>query len=378
MKAATSMLLFSVLALLVFGIVMLVSAGMGQPEARFLIMQPIWAGVGLFACLLAAVIDYRRLKPFWWVFLLLAVGLLICVWVPHIGITKKGAARWIGHGGFRLQPSEFMKVSLILALAWYGERFQGAMSRFKPGILYPGLGVIAILALLFKEPDVGTTMLLAAVSGVMLLIAGARFLYIAPPVLLLAGGLAAFIAQDPMRSERIYAWLHPYETRFDKGMQTWQSMAAFGSGGAQGVGLGEGRQKLGFVPENHTDFILSIIGEELGLAATLSVLAAYLVILLCGVYIAWHAVDTFGMLLASGITFLIGMQAVINIGVVTGALPNKGIALPFLSYGGSNLVIMLACVGLLISVARQAPAPVPSRRRQHDFDPDEIAAPQPS
>ena len=270
--------------------------------------------------------------------------------------------------------SEFVKVALIIALAWYGERFQGGMSRFKQGILYPVLGAGVVLGLLFKEPDVGTTMLLAAVTVVMLLIAGARWLYIAPPVLLLAGGLAAFIAHDPMRSERIYAWLHPYETRFDKGMQTWESMAAFGSGGVQGVGLGEGRQKLGFVPENHTDFILSIIGEELGLAATIAVLLAYLVIVLCGAYIAWHAADTFGMLLASGITFLLGMQAVINIGVVTGALPNKGIALPFLSYGGSNLVIMLACVGLLLSVARHAPLPAPSRRRQADFDADDLAA----
>lgn len=378
MKAATSLLLFSVLALLVFGIVMLVSAGMGQQEARFLIMQPIWAGAGLVACLLSAMIDYRWLKKIWWMLLLLAVGLLICVWVPHIGIARKGAARWIGHGGFGLQPSEFVKIALIIALAWYGERFEGSMTQFKRGILYPGLGVAVILALLFKEPDVGTTMLLAAVTGVMLLIAGARWLYIAPPVLLLAGALAAFIAHDPMRSERIYAWMHPYETRFDKGMQTWQSMAAFGSGGVQGVGLGEGRQKLGFVPENHTDFILSIIGEELGLVATISVLLAYLVILLCGVYIAWHAADTFGMLLACGITFLIGMQAVINIGVVTGALPNKGIALPFLSYGGSNLVIMLACIGLLLSVARHAPARVASRRRERDFDPDELAAPQAS
>jgi cell division protein FtsW len=266
-----------------------------------------------------------------------------------------------------------MKVALIISLAWYGERFQDLMHRFKPGILYPGMIVVTILALLFKEPDVGTTMLLAAVTGVMLLIAGARWRYIVLPLVLVGGLLVAFIAHDPMRSERVYAWLHPYETRFEKGMQTWQSMAAFGSGGVQGVGLGEGRQKLGFVPENHTDFILSIIGEELGLTATISVLVAYLVILWCGVYIALHAADAFGMLLASGITFLIGMQAVINIGVVTGALPNKGIALPFLSYGGSNLVIMLACIGLLLSVARQAPAPVTAQPPQGDFDADKLA-----
>lgn len=376
MKAATSLLLFSVLGLLVLGIVMLVSASMGQPEARFLIMQPIWAGVGLVACLAGAAIDYRWLKKFWWLFLALAVVLLICVWIPHVGITKKGASRWIGTAGFRLQPSEFAKIAVIIAVAWYGDRFQRFMPQFRRGILHPCLGVAVVLALIFKEPDVGTTALLAGVVGVMLLIAGARWLYVLPPVLLLAGGLATFIALDPMRSERVYAWLHPYETRLDKGMQTWQSMAAFGSGGVQGVGLSEGRQKLGFVPENHTDFILSIIGEELGLIATLSVLVAYLTILLCGVYIAWRAADTFGMLLASGITFLIGLQAVINIGVVTGALPNKGIALPFLSYGGSNLVLMLTCVGLLLSIARHAPFPFAAAASRRHYETDELAAPQ--
>lgn len=378
MKAATSLLLFSVLALLVLGIVMLVSASTGQPEARFLIMQPIWAGVGLVACLAAAAIDYRWLKKFWWVFLLVAIALLICVWVPHIGITKKGAARWVGTSGFRLQPSEFAKIALIIALAWYGERFQRFMPEFRRGILYPGIGVAVVLTLIFKEPDVGTTALLASLTGVMLLIAGVRWLYIIPPVLLLAGGLVAFIINDPMRSERVYAWLHPYETRYDKGMQTYNSMAALGAGGVQGVGLGEGRQKLGFVPENHTDFILSIIGEELGLIATLSVLFAYLVIMLCGIYIAWHAADTFGMLLAAGITFLIGMQTVINVGVVTGALPNKGLALPFVSYGGSNLVVMLACVGLLLSVARQAPERAPSKSRRRDNETERLAEPEPA
>lgn len=373
MKAATSLLLFSVIGLLAFGIVTLVSASTGQPEARFLIMQPIWAGLGLVGCLAAAAIDYRWLKKFWWLLLIAAVVMLACVWVPGLGIARKGAARWIGTSGFRLQPSEFAKIALIIALAWYGERFQRFMPQFKRGVLIPVAGIGVILAMIFLEPDVGTTALLAVVSALMLLIAGARWSFIALPAVLLAGGLALFIAHNPMRSERIYSWLHPYETRFDKGMQTWNSMAAFGSGGLKGVGLGEGRQKLGFVPENHTDFILSIIGEELGLAATLSVLAAYLVILICGVYIAWHAPDTFGMLLASGITLLIGMQAVINIGVVTGALPNKGIALPFLSYGGSNLVIMLACIGLLIGIGRQAHVPMPARQRE--METDELAAP---
>jgi cell division protein FtsW len=368
MKAATSLLLFAVLGLVVLGIVTLVSASTGQPEARFLTMQPIWAGLGLAACAVAAWIDYRFVKKIWWVLLLLAVVLLALVWVPGIGMAKKGAARWIGYGGVRLQPSEFAKVALIIALAWYGHRFQRYMQTFVRGLCVPAIGVGAILLLIFREPDVGTTLVLAAVSALMLLVAGVCWRYVVPPFLLGLIAIALFVAHDPLRSERVYAWLHPEETRLDRGMQTYQSVAAFGSGGVKGVGLGEGRQKLGFVPENHTDFIFAVIGEELGLVATLSVLTAFLAILICGVYIAWNAADTFGMLLASGVTFLIAFQVLVNVGVVTGALPNKGLALPFLSYGGSNLVVMLAGVGLMINVGRNASseAGIPSREDSVD------------
>ena len=374
MRAATSLLLFSVLGLLVLGIVILASASTGQPEARFLTMQPIWAGVGLLACGIAACGDYRWLKKVWWLLFLGAIALLVLVWVPGIGLTKKGAARWIHFGGFGLQPSEVAKLALIIALAWYGDRYQRFMGTFWRGLVAPGIGISVILALVFKEPDVGTTMLLASVSCAMLLIAGVRWYYVITPAVIGLVGLSIFIANDPMRSERIYAWLHPEETKLDKGLQTYQSMAAFGFGGVKGVGLGEGRQKLGFVPEQHTDFILSVIGEELGLIATLGVLLAFVVILLCGIYIAWNAADTFGMLFASGLTFLIVMQVIINVGVVTGALPNKGLALPFISYGGSNLVIMLASVGLLLNIGRTSAGVVTVPGLATEAD--ELAAPQ--
>jgi cell division protein FtsW len=163
-----------------------------------------------------------------------------------------------------------------------------------------------------------------------------------------------FIYHNPMRSERIYSWLHLEETKRNKGHQAYEAMVALGSGGLTGKGLGDGRQKLGFVPEHHTDFIFSIIGEELGLVATALVIVAFIAIVFCGTYIAMNARDTFGLLLGAGITFLIGLQAFINIGVVTSALPNKGLPLPFISYGGSNLLAMLASVGLLLNIARQA------------------------
>jgi cell division protein FtsW len=368
MKAATSLLLFAVFGLLGLGIVTLVSASTGQPEARYLVMQPIWAGVGLVACAITAWLNYEFLKKIWWVLLLLALVLLALVWVPGIGMAKKGAARWIGYGGVGMQPSEFAKVALIVALAWYCHHFQRHMDTFLRGLCVPAVGVGIVLFLIFREPDVGTTLVLAGVSGLMLLVAGVRWRYVAPPFLIGLAAIALFVAHDPLRSDRVYAWLHPEETRLDKGMQTYQSVAAFGSGGVKGVGLGEGRQKLGFVPEHHTDFIFAVIGEELGLVATLSVLAAFLVILICGVYIAWNAADTFGMLLAAGVTFLIAFQVLVNVGVVTGALPNKGLALPFLSYGGSNLVVMMASVGLVINVGRNASSQALMPARDEAFE----------
>jgi cell division protein FtsW len=374
MKTATTLLLFSVLGLLVLGIVILVSASTGQPQARYLIMQPIWAFIGLAGCAVAAWFDYRWFKRLWWILLLATIGLLCLVWAPNIGVKANGARRWVNILGFGFQPSEIAKIALIVALAWYGERYQRFMGTFWRGLVVPALGIGVLLALIFKEPDVGTTVLLAAVSGLMLVIAGLKVSYVVAPGLLGLAALIAFIAQDPVRSERIYAWLHPEETKLEKGMQAWQSMAAFGNGGINGVGLGEGRQKLGFVPEHHTDFIFAVIGEELGLVATVGVLLAFVVILGCGAYIAWNAADTFGMLMASGITLLIALQVIINVGVVTGAFPNKGLALPFISYGGSNLVVMLAAIGLLISIGRHAGAgelvPV--------SDADELPVPQAS
>ena len=177
-----------------------------------------------------------------------------------------------------------------------------------------------------------------------------------------------------MRRGRIDSWLHVEATKLDKGSQAYQTMLALGSGGWTGIGLGNSRQKRGWVAEHQTDFILAIIGEELGLAATLGVVLGFVLIVICGIYIAAHARDTFGMLLAAGITFLIGTQAFINIGVVTNTLPNKGIALPFISYGGSSLLAMLGCIGLLFSVARQGR--VPEIKPTNPFAADELPAGQ--
>lgn len=368
MKLAATILVFCVAALLALGMVMLYSSSSVMPlkgdnnaqaGAMYLIKQLIWCALGLMAGAVVACMDYRVLKKITWPLLAFAVVLLMLVLVPHIGLRIHGARRWFSYGGVSFQPSEFAKLALIIALAWYGERFQRHMPLFKRGILIPGLFIGLVVGLIFIEMDVGNALLLATVSGILLLIAGIRLKYFLPPVLILAVAVSIFIYNNPTRNERIYSWLHVEETRHDKGMQAYQSMLALGSGGLTGRGLGEGRQKLGFVTFSSTDFIFSVIGEELGLVATLLVVLAFVALVICGIYISWNSRDLFGLLLGSGITFLIGLQAFINIGVVTSVLPNKGLLLPFISYGGSNLLIMLTCVGLLISIARKG---YPARR----------------
>lgn len=374
MKVAVSILTFSVAALLALGMVMLYSSKMTQGGARYLMLQLIWCALGLTACAIAAALDYRLLKKLAVPLFVVAVVLLALVLERHLGVVHGHARRWFSFRGVSFQPSEFAKVALVIALAWYGERYQRQMPTFKRGILIPGVFIGIVLALIFVEPDRGTTILLAAVSAGVLLIAGVRWKLFLPPILLAIGGLAVSLWHDPMRMKRIFSWLYLDEHKDGVGYQAYQAMLALGSGGWTGLGLGNGRQKMGFVPERHTDFILSIIGEELGLAATLLIVLAFVAIALCGFYIAFRSCDTFGLLLASGLTLLIGLQAAINIGVVTSALPNKGLPLPFISYGGSNLLAMLGCVGLLISVARRAR--LPETMPTVVLDPDRIPTTQ--
>jgi cell division protein FtsW len=387
MKAAVTTLAFCVAALLSLGLVMLYSASMNDlvsrktgelAGAKYLVSQLVWCAMGIVVCIVAASFDYRQLKKFAGPLFIVAILALVAVLVLPEPWAKpvKGARRWIHLPFGNVQPSELAKLALIVVLAWYCDRYQRQMQTVTHGVLIPGAIIVLMLGLIFIEPDRGTTILLAAVSGSMLLLAGVRWRFIIPPFLLALVGLGVSLARDPMRMKRILSWLYVEENKDGVGYQAYQAMIALGSGGWFGLGLGNGRQKLGFVPERHTDFILSIIGEELGLIATLGVIIGFVVIIVCGVYIATHARDTFGTMLASGITLLIGLQAFINIGVVTSALPNKGLALPFISYGGSNLLAMLACVGVLFSVARQARAP--EFKPANPFAADEFSGVQPT
>ncbi len=362
MRASFYTLVFCVGALLVLGMVMLYSASMAQDGAGLLVSQLKWGALGMIACLGCASLDYQALKRFHIPVILAVVAVLalILVLTPQLGKTINGSQRWFKFGG---QPSEFAKVALIVLLAWYGEVNMRRMEDFWRGLAIPGLAVGLFVGLVFLEPDWGTAILLAALGGAMLLLAGVRWLHVLPPILAGVAVVSFMLWENPVRRERVMAFLHPEEYKETVGFQTYQAKLALGSGGLTGRGLGNGRQKRGFVPEHHTDFILSVIGEELGLAATLAVVAGFGAIVICGANIARGAPDDFGRLLASGITLLFGLQAFINIGVVTGSLPNKGISLPFISYGGSNLLAMMTCAGLLFAVARTAASCSPTERR---------------
>jgi cell division protein FtsW len=350
MKVATTLLVFCVGALLSLGFVMLYSAGLFKGGAHYLLMQLVWAGAGLTLAAVLAGSDYRLFKKVSWFLLVVSLILLgLVLLTPRIN----GAHRWFKYGPVSFQPSELAKLALIVVLAHYGERYQRFMPSLGRGLILPGLIMAAVVSLIFVEPDRGASILLTTVGGIMLILAGARLWFIIPPLLCGSSGLAYCLWNDPVRRRRILSWLDLENHKQDAGYQVWRSIVGFGSGGVDGVGLGNGREKA-FIPEHHTDFIFSVVGEELGLIATLATMLAFLVLVLCGIYIARRARDPFGFLLASGITFLIGLQAAINIGVVTGALPNKGLPLPFISYGGSNLLLMLAGVGILLSVARHA------------------------
>ncbi|HOX57286.1 MAG TPA: putative peptidoglycan glycosyltransferase FtsW [Candidatus Paceibacterota bacterium] len=353
MKRLTAILLLVVGILLLLGTLALYSSTTWQPRLTRLYLHLCWLAVGAVCCTVAALVPYPLLRRFHapkWL-LGLACILLAATLVPGIGVARNGAFRWLPFG----QPSEFAKLALIIFLADHCATHQARMHERTAGFLFPGLMASIVGLLVFFEPDWGTTALLAAVALAMLAVGGSHWGYLLSTAII-GGELSVWLLlRNQLRMDRLLAFLDPEKYRDGVGWQGWHSLLALGSGGWCGTFLGAGSHKNGFVPEQQTDFVLSLIGEELGFLGTALVLLLFVILLLYGTRIAWKVADPFGQLLAFGITILIGLQAFINFGVVTSSLPNKGIALPFVSYGGSNLVCMLTALGLLISVARHGP-----------------------
>jgi cell division protein FtsW len=359
-------LILSVMSLLAVGVVMLLSTGAFARDSHgdmyyFLKRQTMWLFIGSAALVTTALVDYRWWARLWpWLYGA-AVVLLIFCFIPPIGMKINGAWRWINLGFASFQPSELGKVAVLVFLAWWYHRYEAESKEFLRGFVYPLAVAGAIMGLIVLEVDLGATALIGVTTLSVMFVAGTGLRWLVP--LLLAGfaGLAFAIFTIKERLARFMAFLDPEKFKLDEGLQQWQAMLAFGAGGVSGLGLGEGRQKMLYLPYAHTDFIFPMIGEELGLRFTLLTVFCFLLILLAGVLIAMNARDRFGMLLGFGITIIITLQAAINIGVTTSLLPNKGMPLPFISYGGSNLAVSMMLVGILLNIHRQGRR-LPKRR----------------
>jgi cell division protein FtsW len=356
-RTSVYLLVVAVLGLIVLGLVMLSSTSAYAPEshgsATFLLRrQVVWLAAGLVVCAVAAMVDYHLWQKSWWFWFGLSVVLLSLCFIPPFGHRIYGAARWIKIAGFSFQPSEFAKLAAVIALAWWFARDEDYAGRFLEGYVVPLAGAGVLMTLIAREVDIGSTALIGTTTFILMFLAGTRLRYLAPTVVAGFGALALAIYKMPERTGRFLAFLYPEKYPADA-YQGLQGLIALGSGGVEGLGLGNGRQKMAYLPFAHTDFIFPVIGEELGLRCTLLVVFVYIVFIMCGAMIAMRARDRFGMLLGFGIMIVIALQAAVNIGVTTTMLPNKGLPLPFISYGGSNLVFCLLCVGILINIYRQ-------------------------
>jgi cell division protein FtsW len=369
-------LLASVVAVLfLIGLVMVLSASSvlalreGGSSWLYFRKQVLWVAAGTVALVVAARVDYRALRRLGGPVLLLSVVLLVVVLIPGAGVTAGGSTRWLGVGSLRMQPSELAKLGLLLfgadLLARRGsdeETLRRAMRSYLLAFL-----VVAVLVL--RQPDLGTTLVAGCVVLCVLFVAGTPLGSMVGLIGTAAAGTFVLGMAEPYRRERMLSFIDPWADAGNTGYQVVQSLVGLGTGRFTGVGVGASRAKWGFLPNAHTDFIFSIIGEELGMVGSLLVLGLFMAFTILGIRAALRAPDRFGMLLASGITAWVVGQAVINIGAVLGVLPVSGVPLPFVSFGGTSLVLLMGAVGVLLNVAGQgsarprgAPVPAPSRR----------------
>lgn len=316
--------------------------------------QVIWFAMGLFALAMMMRIDYRRLRVFAQPAIIVTVGILTLVLVPGIGVSANGSARWIGVGSFTFQPSEVAKLGVLLYCADLLSRPGRPSSQLKLTLRPVLLMTATVGTLLMLEPDLGTVVIIVAIVASMLFFSGTRLDVLAGLGVLGIIGLAGLSLSAGYRRQRLIGMLDPWTDPLNTGWQTIQAGVAVSSGGISGIGLGASRAKWGFLPYAHTDFIFAIVAEEWGLIGAGLVILAFLIIGLVGLSTALRAPDPFGQLLAAGVTCWILVQAFINIGAVLGVLPITGVPLPFVSFGGSALVVTMAAYGMLLNIARQA------------------------
>ncbi|HEY0257525.1 MAG TPA: putative lipid II flippase FtsW [Candidatus Methylacidiphilales bacterium] len=359
------LLLITMLGLIAIGLVMLSSTSSVLAPVDMmgvysnLRKQCMWLGLGGIACVFLSRYDYQKLLRYApWAVGLACLLLVLCL-VPHVGVKINGSPRWLRLGGWTYQPSEFAKLALIFFLSWWMGKNQRHVHEFLKGFFLPIICTVPILALMVKQEDFGTTAIMLAILVAIMFCAGTRMIYLIPVPILGFAGLVMITLLKPERMARWMAFLHPEHSSDPKGWQQLQALIALGSGGLSGLGLGNSRQKMYWLPEVNTDFVFPIIGEELGMWVTLGIVLAFLLLMLCSGWITVHAPDPAGVLLGTGITLMIALQAMMNLAVVTSLMPCKGIALPFISYGGSNLLTCLAAIGILFNMHRQGVYQVP-------------------
>ena len=350
-------LLFGVLFLVGIGIVMVYSASWSlareasKPEYYYLRRQAIFGITGIAVLIFFRQVPYRLYRYFTYPALLIAMGCLIAIQTSGLGISSGGSARWLRLGGFSFQPSELARFVLVIYLAYSISKKEDRIKEFRIGFLPHVLVMGALMVPIFMQPDFGSIVILWAITWLMLYIGGVRLGYLLASLLFLLPLAYYLVVSADYRIRRIIGFLDPWQYPADEGYQIVHSLMAFGSGRTWGAGIGQGYQKLFYLPEPHTDFIFSVIGEELGLVGVMAILGLYAMILWRGVDIARHARDRFGSLLAIGLTVSISLQVCVNVGVSLGLLPPKGLTLPFLSYGGTSLLLSMASIGVLMNIA---------------------------
>jgi cell division protein FtsW len=323
----------------------------GSPYA-FLLKQLLWAAVGLVAMVVATRVDYRRYKHPALVFSMLGLTTLLLISVFFLD-RSHNTHRWIHAGGFSFQPSELAKPVLILFLAYFLEGRSKTINDWRNTLAPAAVPVMVLLGLIVLQPDLGTAIACAGIAACILYVAGMRLRYFAAAFGAALVPLYFLIFHVSFRRDRILAFMNPYAERQKAGFHLIQSLIAVGTGGITGTGLMEGKQKLFYLPEPHTDFIFAVTAEELGLVGALFVVTLFAIFLWRGMRVSWRTEDSFGRYLAVGITSMVVLQAFINISVVLGMMPTKGIPLPLVSYGGSSLFVTLACVGVLLNITKQ-------------------------
>lgn len=326
----------------------------GGNPAFFITRQSVFLVMGFIACVVASQVDYHWWIKYAWLWLLLGAVLMLLCFAPGIGVSRNGAHRWIDLGVTNAQPMEGFKFCLVVFMAYWLGRHQKYISSFLYGFAVPMAIVIAACGLAFLQNDFGSSFIFLSISLMMMFVGGTRLRYIIGLMGLGFSGIVVLVTMNSNRVARFLAFLDPEATQDGLGRQQWMGLIALGSGGPSGLGLGNSVQKMYYVPEPHTDFILSIIGEELGFFCAAGVVLLFVLLALSAGYISCHAPEPTGVLLGLGMTLMISMQASINMAVVTAMMPVTGLGLPFISYGGSNLIVCLVCIGVILNIHRQA------------------------